>query len=150
MVCISYMYDVNVYMCIHHIWFVYHACMICPNTSLDIEYIFLTKEKIIIKFIIGEGFFASQKLHPRPESLEIIGINLRFYASELWCWRLLRVPWTARRSNQSVLKEISPGCSLEGLMLKLQLYYFDHLMQRAHSLEKTLMLGKIEGKRRRE
>ena len=71
-------------------------------------------------------------------------------ASELWCWRrLLRVPWTARRSNQSILKEISPRCSLEGLMLKLKLQCFGHLMQRADSFEKTLMLGKIEGKRRR-
>ena len=69
---------------------------------------------------------------------------------ELWCWRrLLRVPWTARRSNQSILKEISPGYSLEELMLKLKLQYFDHLMQRADSFEKTLMLGKIEGRRRR-
>ena len=71
-------------------------------------------------------------------------------AFELWCWRrLLRVPWTARRSIQSILKEISPGCSLEGLMLKLKLQYFRHLMQRADLLEKTLMLGKIEGRRRR-
>ena len=71
-------------------------------------------------------------------------------AFELWCWRrLLRVPWTARRSNQSILKEISPGCSLKGLMLKLELQYFGHLMRRADSLEKTLMLGKIEGRRRR-
>ena len=69
---------------------------------------------------------------------------------ELWCWRrLLRVPWTARRSNKSILKEISPGRSLEGLMLKLKLQYFGHLMQRADSFEKTLMLGKIEGRRRR-
>ena len=69
---------------------------------------------------------------------------------ELWCWRrLLRVPWTARRSNQSILKEIRPGCSLEGLMLKLKLQYFGHLIRRADSFEKTLMLGKIEGKRRR-
>ena len=69
---------------------------------------------------------------------------------ELWCWRrLLRVPWTARRSNQSILKETSPGCSLEGLMLKLKLQSFGHLMQRADSFEKTLMLGKIEGRRRR-
>ena len=69
---------------------------------------------------------------------------------ELWCWRrLLRVPWTARRSNQSVLKEISPECSLEGLMLKLKLQYFGHLMRRADSFEKTLVLGKIEGRRRR-
>ena len=71
-------------------------------------------------------------------------------AFELWCWRrLLRVPWTARRSNQSILKEISPECSLEGLMLKLKLQYFGHLIQRADSLEKTLMLGKIENRRRR-
>ena len=74
----------------------------------------------------------------------------RIDAFELWCWRrLLRVPWTARRSNQSILKEISPGCSLEGLILKLKLQYFGHLMQRTDSLEKTLMLGKIEGRRRR-
>ena len=74
----------------------------------------------------------------------------RIDAFELWCWRrLLRVPWTARRSNQSILEEISPGCSLEGLMLKLKLQYFGHLMQRADSFEKTLMLGKIEGRRRR-
>ena len=73
----------------------------------------------------------------------------RIDAFELWCWRLLRVPWTARRSNQSILKEIIPGCSLEGLMLKLKLQYFGHLMWRADSLEKTLMLGKIEGKGRR-
>ena len=72
-------------------------------------------------------------------------------AFELWCWRrLLRVPWTARKSNQSILKEISPEYSLEGLMLKLKLQYFGHLMQRTDSLEKTLMLGKIEGRRRRE
>ena len=71
-------------------------------------------------------------------------------AFELWCWRRLsRVPWTARRCNQSILKEISPGCSLEGLMLKLKLQYIGHLMRRADSFEKTLMLGKIEGRRRR-
>ena len=74
----------------------------------------------------------------------------RIDAFELWCWRRhLRVPWTARRSNQSILKEISPGCSLEGLMLKLKLQYFGHLMWRADSFEKTLMLGRIEGGRRR-
>ena len=74
----------------------------------------------------------------------------RIDAFELWCWRrLLRVPWTSRRSNQSILKEISPGCSLEGLMQKLKLQYFGHLMQRTDSLEKTLMLGKIEGRRRK-
>ena len=75
----------------------------------------------------------------------------RIYAFKLWCWRrFLRVPWTARRSSQSILKEIGPDYSLEGLMLKLKLQYFGHLMRRADSLEKILMLGKIEGKRRRE
>ena len=75
----------------------------------------------------------------------------RIDAFELWCWRrLLRVSWTARRSNQSILKEIGPGCSLEGMMLKLKLQYFGHLMQRVDSLGKTLMLGKIEGRRRRD
>ena len=74
----------------------------------------------------------------------------RIDAFELWCWRrLLRVPWTSRRSNQSILKEISPGCSLEGLMLTLKLQYFGHLMRRVDSLEKTLMLGGIGGRRRR-
>ena len=74
----------------------------------------------------------------------------RIDAFVLWCWRrLLRVPWTARRSNQSILKEISPGCALEGLMLKLKLQYFGHLMRRTDSFEKTLMLRKIEGRRRR-
>ena len=74
----------------------------------------------------------------------------RIDAFELWCWRrLFRVPWTARRYNQSILKEISPGCSLEGLMLKLKLQYFGHLMRRVNSLEKTLMLGELGGRRRR-
>ena len=74
----------------------------------------------------------------------------RIDAFELWCWRrLLRVPWTARRSNQSILKEISPGCSSEGLMLKLKLQYFGHLMGRTDSFEKTLMLGRVEGRSRR-
>ena len=76
--------------------------------------------------------------------------HLRTDAFELWCWRrLLRVPWTERRSNQSILKEISPGCSLEGMMLKLKLQYFGHLMQRADSVEKTLILGRLGGRRRR-
>ena len=74
----------------------------------------------------------------------------RIDAFKLWCWRrLLRVPWTERRSNQSILKEISPGCSLEGLMLKVKLQYLGHLMQRVDSLKKTLMLGRIGGRRRR-
>ena len=79
-----------------------------------------------------------------------IAEHRRIDAFELWSWRrLLRVPWTARRSNQSILKEIRPGCSLEGLMLRLKFQYFGHLMRRVDSLEKTLMLGKIEGRRRR-
>ena len=74
----------------------------------------------------------------------------RIDAFELWCWRrLLRVPWTSRRTNQSILKEIGPGCSLEGLMLKLKLQYIGHMLRRANSFEKTLMLGMIEGRRRR-
>ena len=74
----------------------------------------------------------------------------RIDAFELWCWRrLLRVPWTSRRSNQSILKEISPGCSMEGMMLKLKLQYFGHLMRRVNSLEKTLILGGIGGRKRR-
>ena len=84
------------------------------------------------------------------ESWTIKKAEHRIDAFELWCWRrLLRIPWTARRSNQSILKEISPGCSLEGLMLKLKLQYFCHLMWRADSFEKTLMLGKIEDRRSR-
>ena len=86
----------------------------------------------------------------RCESWTIEQTEHRIDAFELWCWRrLLRVPWTARRSNQSILKEISPQCSLEGLMLKLKLQYSGHLIRRADSSEKTLMLGKIEGRRRR-
>ena len=84
------------------------------------------------------------------ESWAVKKAECRRIAFELWCWRrLLRVPWTARRSNQSILKEISPGCSLEGLMPKLKLQYFGHLMQRVDSLEKTLMLGRIGGRRRK-
>ena len=86
-----------------------------------------------------------------PEQARDLDVGRRIDVFELWCWRkLLRVPWTARRSNQSILKEISLGCSLEGLMVKLKLQYFGHLMRRVDSLEKTLMLGGIGGKRRRE
>ena len=98
------------------------------------------------------GPYKEQSRH-KERCQECVPTNLesrRIDAFELWCWRrLFRVPWTTRRSNQSILKEISPGCPLEGLMLKLKLQYFGHLMQRADSLEKTLMLGKIEGGRRR-
>jgi hypothetical protein len=86
----------------------------------------------------------------RCESWTIMAEHQRTDAFQLWCWRrLLRVPWTARRTSQSIVKEINPECSLEGLMLKLKLQYFGHLMRRADSLEKTLMLGKTKGKRRR-
>ena len=82
-----------------------------------------------------------------PQERKILSLG---WKDELWCWRrLLRVPWTARRSNQAILKEISPGISLEGIMLKLKLQYFGHLIQRVDSLEKTLMLGGIEGRRKR-
>ena len=88
--------------------------------------------------------------HRLISNLHLETPHWRFDAFELWCWRrLLRVPWTARRSIQSILKEISPECSLEGSMLKLKFQYFDHLMRRADSFEKTLMLGKIEGEKRR-
>ena len=86
----------------------------------------------------------------RCESWTVKAEGRRIYAFELWCWRrLLRAPWTAKRSNQSILKEINPGISLEGMMLKLKLQYFGHLMRRVDSLEKTLMLGRIGGRRRR-
>ena len=95
---------------------------------------------------IEQGCAQSWKL----ELLLCISEHRRIDAFELWCWRrLLRVPWTARRSNQSILKEISPECSLEGMMLKLKLQYFGHIMRRVDSLEKTLMLGEIRGRRRR-
>ena len=99
----------------------------------------LVKARIILVVMYGSESWIIKKAERR-----------RIDAFELWCWRRLwRVPWTARRFNQSILKEISPGCSLEGLMLKLKLQYFGHLMQRADSLENRLMLGKTEGRRRR-
>ena len=99
----------------------------------------LAKAMVFPVVMYGRESWTTKKAEPQ-----------RIDAFELWCWRrLLRVPWTARRSNQSILKEISPECSLEGLMLKQKLQYFGHLMQRTDSLEKTLMLGKIEGRRRR-
>ena len=98
----------------------------------------LEKEIFVLNFTTSESWTVKKAEHRRID------------AFELWCWRrLLRVPWTARRSNHSILKEISPGCSLEGLMLKLKLQYFGHLMRRVDSLEKTLMLGGIRGRRRR-
>ena len=101
--------------------------------------VYLVKAVVFLVVMYGcESWTIKKAAHQRIDTFE------------LWCWRrLLRVPWTARRSNQSILKEISPGCLLKGLMLKLQLQYFGHLMQRTDSLEKILMLGKIEGRRRR-
>ena len=102
-----------------------------------------TKARLVKAMVFPVVMYGGEKWTIKKAEYQRIG------ASELWCWRrLLRVPWTARRSNQSLLKEISPGCSLEGLMLKLKLQYFGHLMRRADSFEKTLMLGKIEGRRR--
>ena len=114
-----------------------------------------------IQFLFSGHLFATNELF-KSSSLKrearitpftgssYFGLFIFISEFELWCWRrLLRVPWTARRSNQSILKEISPGCSLEGLMLMLKLQYFGHLMQRDDSFEKMLMLGKIEGRRRR-
>ena len=98
-------------------------------------------------FVCGKSSISNEWRKGRLQNLE--NLSERIHAFELWCWRrLLRIPWTARWSNQSILKEISPECSLERLMLKLKLQYFGHLMQRADSLEKTLMLGKIEGRRK--
>ena len=100
-----------------------------------------------VRFVRAMVFSIS---HVWMSELTIKKAECRSDAFELWCWRRdLRVPWTARRSNQSILKEISPGCSLEGMMLKLKLQYFGHLMRRGDSLEKTLMLGGIGGRRRR-
>ena len=108
------------------------------NTTLPAK-VHLVKAMVFPVVIYGCEIWTKKKAECR-----------RIDAFELWCWRrLLRVPWTARRSNQSILKEISPGCSLEGLMLKLKLQYFGHVMQRADLFEKALMPGKIEGRRRR-
>ena len=98
-------------------------------------------------FVCGKSSISNEWRKRRLQNLE--NLSERIHAFELWCWRRLwRIPWTARWSNQSILKEISPECSLERLMLKLKLQYFGHLMQRADSLEKTLTLGKIEGRRK--
>ena len=104
----------------------------------------LSKVRLVKAMVFPAVMYGCESWTIKKAELRRIG------AFELWCWRrFLRVPWTARRSNQSILKKISPGCSLEGLMLKVKLQYFGHLMQRSDSLEKTLMLGKIEGRRRR-
>ena len=119
-------------------------------TSLDSilksrDIILSTKFCLVKAIIFLVVMYICESWTMKKAEYQIIG------AFELWCWRrLLRVPWTARRSNQSILKEISPGCSLERLMLKLKLQYFGLLMRRADSFEKTLMLGKIEGRRRRD
>ena len=114
-------------------------------TNLDSRDITLTTKVLLVKaMVFPEVIYGCESWTVRKAE------RRRIDAFELWCWRrLLRVSWTARRSNQSILKEISPGCSLEGLMLKLKLQYFGHLMRRVDSLEKTLMLGGIGGRRRR-
>ena len=104
---------------------------------------------VVSPFRLGGGFPEGRAMSPFRLSVWVVSRDL-VYAFELWCWRrLFRVPWIVRRSNQSILKEINPEYSLEGLMLKLKLQYFGHLMQRTDSLEKTLMLGKTEGGRKR-
>ena len=117
-------------------------CLAYPIKSRDITLptkVYIVKAIVFPVVMYGCGHWTIKK----PE-------YQRTDTFELWCWRrLLRVPWTARRSNQSILEEISPGCSLEGLMLKLKLQYFGHLMQRTDSLEKILLLGKTEGRRRK-
>ena len=103
-----------------------------------------TKVRLVKAMVFPVAMYGSESWTIKKDEHQRIDVF------ELWCWRrLLRVPWTARRSNQSILKEIGPRCSLEGLMLKLKLQYFGHLMRRVDSLEKTLMLGGIGGKRRR-
>ena len=118
--------------------------MINPNSILkSTDITLLTKVRLVKAMVFPVVMYGCESWAiKKPE-------HGRIYAFELWCWRrLLRVPWTARRSNQSILKEISPGCSLEGLMLGLKLQYFGHLMGRGDSFEKTLMLGKIKDRRR--
>ena len=120
-----------------------------PMTNLDSmlksrDITWLTKVHLVKAIVFPVVMYGCKSWTIKKAECQIID------AFELWCWRrLLRVPWTARRSNQSILKEINPEYSLEGLMLKVKLQYFGHLMQRADSFEKTLMLGKIEGRRRR-
>ena len=133
------------------------------DCSHEIKRCFLLGRKAMTKL---NSYLKAEKLSTKFHLVKVMVFPVLMYGCEswtikkaecqridtfvLWCWRrLLRVPWTARRSNQSILKEISPGCSLEGLTLKLKLQYFGHLMQRADSFEKTVMLGKIEGRRRR-
>ena len=116
--------------------------IVCLNFKCKIFF----KKKVQLKF----HWLPAQYWSPPDAFINIYTPeHRRIDAFELWCWRLLRVPWTARRFNQSILKEISPGCSLEALMMTLKLQYSGHLMRKADSLEKTLMLGKIEGRRRR-
>ena len=115
-----------------------------PDSILKSRHYFATKVHLVKAMVFPVVMYRNESRTIKKAERQ------RIDAFELWCWRrLLRVPWTVRRSNQSILKEISPECSLEGLMLKLKLQYFGHLVQRTDSLEKTLMLGKIEVRRRR-
>ena len=131
-----------------------HPYMITGKTIALAIQTFVSKVMSCLCFLICYQFTVGEQNLLPPKVVLIRRLfqaeNRIIDAFKLWYWkRLLRVPWTARRSNQSILKEINPGCSLEGLMLKLNLQYFGYLMRRADSLEKTLMLGKIEGRRRR-
>ena len=137
----------HLYLCIH-LFIIYIYLCTCPSiyhlsiSSRDIT--LPTKVHLVKAMVFPVAMYGCESWTVKKAE------HGRIDASELWCWRRLwRVPWTARRSNQSILKEISPGCSLEGLMLKLKLQYFGHLMRRVDSLEKTLMLGGIGGRRRR-
>ena len=125
--------------------FEFSILFLCIYMYIYIVYIYINSDTIPPILFVNNGLMSCGCESWTIKKAE----HRRNDAFELWCWkRLLRVPWTARRSNQSILKEISPGCSLEGLMLKLKLQYFGHLMRRVDSLEKILMLGKIEGRRR--
>ena len=123
------------------------------NQSLPLEHSHIGQRRGILLCKVWWGVSTRQTTSPFcPDKQETckLTVTWRIDAFELWCWgRFLRVPWTARRANQSILKKISPECSLEGLMLKLKLQYFGHLMRRTDSFERTLMLGKIKGRRRR-
>ena len=119
------------------------ASGICPNPQKSRDIPLPTKVHLVKAIVFPAVMYGCESWTIKKAECQRVDVF------ELWCWRrLLRVPWTARRSNQSILKEISPGCSLEGLMLKLKLQYFGHLLQRADWFVKTLMLGKIEGRRR--
>ena len=146
------MHVLCVYMCMVHTCMCMHICThiyvhVCVYMCVAYRYQYMCMHGLCIVHISQSVSSVAQSCLTLCDPMNR---SQRIDAFEVWCWRrLLRVPWTARRSNQSILKEISPGMSLEGMMLKLKLQYFGHLMRRADSLEKTLMLGGIGGRRRR-